>query len=150
MSNNVYRVSSIDENIYGINGNKLLNALVLNYANPLVSIPFLSKNEDEEKIKDLCQRVKMSYKDGNFYDVNDNLIDRNIMIDAITTDLCSSSKVFLDSKEDKMYHANMVKYVLVNSVLPMLQVKEESKVLTVDDLMAKLYNVSEEKGSMSK
>lgn len=149
MSNKV-NVNNYEDNVYGIDSARLVNALVLKYANPLVSVPFVCRRENDHRKEELCKQAKMSYENGQFYDNSGNLITRDIMIGAITTDLCSVSKSFLDSEEDKVYHANMVKYILKHNVLPTLETKNDKTVLTVDDLMSKLYNVTEEKGSMLK
>ena len=105
--------------------------------------------ENADKIDDLCKRAKINYKDNNFYDSDGNIITRDAMIDLIVNDLCASAKIFLESDEDKLYHANMVKSILKNNVMTKLQ-KSDENIITVEELMAKLYDHNAEKGSRNK
>lgn len=144
MSNDVFKIKNIDDN-NDLNERHLLNALVLKYLNPIVSIPFVCKNENQKKIENLCKRANIIYKDNAFYDEHNNLINRDVIIDIISDDLCTSAKLFLESDDDKLYHANMIKYILRNNVLSKKEECENDKILTVEDLMSKLYEKKESK-----
>lgn len=131
-------------NNFGLNKDKLLGALMLKYANPIVSIPFVSLNDS---VDDLCKKANIEKRDNDFY-YNDNLITRDMKIGSVVSSLYKLAEEDLSSEKNDLFFANMVKNIIKNEVLGMLEDKKTTT-LTEADLIKSLYGIEEEVGGKS-
>lgn len=142
---NVYKVlNTTNSNFDGYD--RLQAGLILNYCNPIVSLAFLKKTLSFDEAKKLGEMAGIGFSGEDFYDKNGNIIDNNVILRTIVDELCLSAKKSLENNGDSGYFlANYVKEIIGNKVLFRVKEKEED-IITVNDLVAKLYGEKEEKG----
>lgn len=139
------KVIEITDNII-FDKNKSIGTLALNYANPIVSIPFVNSIDPKFNIENLCKKSNLSKDKDRFY-FNGQLVTGDMKIDAIVSDLCSIAEVVLTNESDDLYLGNMIKYILKNEVLK--RYEEKKSLLTEADLIKNLYGIEEDFGGKS-
>lgn len=153
--NTIKKVTNIEEDVKITNNyilKDLMPAMVLNYINPKVAVSYLYRiSKSDKKIEDLADKMGLIRKDGNLYDANGKLLDKNFVLYAIAEDLNNMIQKCKDSKEVDydLSRLEMVRELLVTSLLPKVsEKKEEIKTseedMNVNSLFEKLYG--EEKG----
>ena len=142
---NVYKVLNVTNNNFD-GYDRLQASLILNYCNPIVSLSFLKKSLSFDEAKKLGEMAGIVFSGEDFYDKNGNLIDNNVILRTIVDELSISARKSLENDGDSGYFlVNYVKEIIENKVLSKLRENEED-IITVDDLVAKLYGEKEEKG----
>ena len=142
----VYIVQSVDDNILFKKNDveRLQNGLFLTYCNPLVSLYLLSKKEESEELNHLAMLANLKVDNGNICDNVGSVIDSDYIIKTIIDELYLSSKKSLENnKENSVFITNIVKQ-LFNSLIEKEKMPVEN-IMSVEDLMAKLYQNNEEK-----
>ena len=142
------KVININDNNYGFNKDKLINALVLENIDPIVSVPFVSRNESDLVVSKLCEKANIEKRGNEFY-YDNILITDDIILSVICNDLSSIAEDDLSKEDTDLYFGNLIKKVF-NDKLVERNTKKETKVeLTEADLIKSLYGIQEEKGSKS-
>lgn len=143
MSLNNQRVTSVADN-YNFNVDKIRAGMILNYVNPLVSLPFLNSQINEESAQYLGSLVGLERSKGSYISADGKLLDENFVRARIANDLVEIVKNSLD-KEDSEYLGNIVREVMKNKLVSK-SVNYQEPMMSVDELMAKLYQAKSEKG----
>ena len=105
------KVINIEDNNYGFDRNKLIGALALKYTSPIVSVPFIAKNESESVIYELCKRTNLETHDDEIY-INGDLITVDMQKSLIIDELVNLAEEDLNNDNNDLYFGSTTIYRL--------------------------------------
>ena len=134
------KVINIEDNNYGFDRNKLIGALALKYTSPIVSVPFIAKNESESVIDELCKRTNLEMHDDEIY-INGDLITVDMQKSLIIDELVNLAEEDLNNDNNDLYFGSIIKNILKDKMVK--HERKDNYLLTEEDLIKGLYGIEE-------
>lgn len=134
------KVIDTQDNDYGFDNNKLIKTLVLKYTNPLVSVSFVAKNENDLVREELCKRANLVSREDNFY-INGQLITKELQKQLISEELVHLAKEDLNNDNNDLYLGGIIKNILKDMTIK--HIDKDKFLLTEADLIKGLYGIEE-------